>query len=159
MGISFPYQLYWSFLKVHQGKLRKTATLGSLTSISSTASEPDNTPQRKPLKESWCSCVCWCAQATRLQLCTIQSVSQRLRSLKITRRDRCGLQLIFFFSLHSFCDQVSAEFPWCRDVGFHGPMACKPPIQTPCKGKCLFVVCSHNVIHSEQAMLSIHKFK
>lgn len=45
-----------------------------------------------------CVCVCCRAQAKRPPLCTILSMSQRLRSLKITRRDRRGLRLIFFHS-------------------------------------------------------------
>lgn len=110
------------------------------------------TLQRKPLKES---CVCWCARAKRLQLCTILSMSQRLRSLKITRRDRCGLRLIFFFFTPLFLwlgvSRISLVYRrWLSCLGFlMVPWPIEPPIQTPCKAaakestQCLFVVCSH----------------
>lgn len=111
------------------------------------------TLQRKPLKES---CVCWCARAKRLQLCTILSMSQRLRSLKITRRDRCGLRLIFFFFFTPLflwlgVSRISLVYRrWLSCLGFlMVPWPIEPPIQTPCEAaakestQCLFVVCSH----------------
>lgn len=107
------------------------------------------TLQRKPLKES---CVCWCARAKRLQLCTILSMSQRLRSLKITRRDRCGLRLIFFF-FHSplFVIRCQQNFLGVQTMAFmsgvsHGPMAYRAAhsntMQSSCKGKYTMSVCS-----------------
>lgn len=59
------------------------------------------------------------------------------------------------FFLLSFCDSVSAEFPWCADDGFHVRgflmvlWTIKPRIQTLCKEvpkqgtQCLFVVWVH----------------
>lgn len=107
------------------------------------------TLQRKPLKES---CVCWCARAKRLQLCTILSMSQRLRSLKITRRDRCGLRLIFFF-FHSplFVIRCQQNFLGVQTMAFmsgvsHGPMAYRAAhsntMRSGCKGKYTMSVCS-----------------
>lgn len=102
-GVSFPI----NFTQVSKRSIKasrvETATEGNLTSITSAASEPRQCTTPKKANERKLVrfvCVLVRAQAKRPLLCTILSMSQRLRSLKITRRDRCGLRLIFFhFSL------------------------------------------------------------
>ena len=84
--------------------------------------------QRRPERESWWSCVVWCAWAKHLQLCTILSMSQRLRSLKITRRDCCGLWLIFFFHSSLFVIRCQQNFLGVQTMALmfglsHAPMA------------------------------------
>lgn len=76
-----------------------------------------------------CVCVCCRAQAKRPPLCTILSMSQRLRSLKITRRDRRGLRLIFFHS-PLFVIRCQQNFLGAQTTAFmsgvsHGLTACR----------------------------------
>lgn len=95
------------------------------------------------------ACVCVCAhacEAKRPLLCAILSMSQRSRSLKITRRDRCGLRLIFF-PPSLFVIRCQQNFLGARTTAFmsgvsHGLMAHSNTMQSGCKAKYTMSVCS-----------------
>lgn len=98
--------------------------------------------------------MCCRAQAKRPPLCTILSMSQRLRSLKITRRDRRGLRVIFFHS-PLFVIRCQQNFLGAQTTAFmswvsHGLTACRAAhSNTRAKRlrststQCLFGVWSH----------------
>lgn len=107
---------------------------------------PKNFNERKLVR----LCVLVRAQAKRLLLCTILSMSQRLRSLKITHGDRCGLRLIFFHS-PLFVIRCQQNFLGVQTTAFmlrvsHGLMDCRAShsntMQSGCKAKYTMSVCS-----------------
>lgn len=96
-GISFPInftQVCKRSIKASRVEQRQRATWHPSPPL--LQSPATHTPKKANERKLVELCVLVCAQAKRLLLCTILSMSQRLRSLKITRRDRRGLGPIFF---------------------------------------------------------------
>lgn len=112
-------------------------------------------------------CVLVHAQAQRLLLCTILSMSQRLRSLKITHGDRCGLRLIFFHS-SLFVIRCQQNFLGVQTTAFmsgvsHGLMAYQAAhsnaLQRGSKARYTMSVCSllaQAQIHIYMSRTKIH---
>lgn len=105
------------------------------------------TQEREAPKKRSLSFVGQCTPAQHLQLQTIPSMSQRLRSLKITHWDCFRSQTVFFSPSVFGIILVSEKFPWRTDDSFYVRVfVMASPIQTSCKKatkastQCLFVV-------------------
>lgn len=137
LGLVYPLISLQS-LKGPLRQVEQSSSEGRLTSITSAASEPaKHTP--KKANERLGNVLCVSARTSPAPSFVYNPINVTKVTLPQDNPPRSLCAPADLFSLLSFCDQVSAEFPWCADDGFHVggflmvSWPSEQPIQTPCK--------------------------